>query len=78
MTLIEIRPHPWGWKVFEAPGVEPVFPEKACHLLIIDVITSTDVQTDFSTSVFTRNNESSKVRDRNEDSNGCFAMPMIF
>lgn len=28
MTLIEIRPHPWGWKVFEAPGVEPVFPEK--------------------------------------------------
>jgi len=28
MTLIEIRPHPWGWKVFEAPGVEPVFLEK--------------------------------------------------
>jgi hypothetical protein len=28
MTLIEIRPHPWGWKAFEAPGVEPVFPEK--------------------------------------------------
>jgi len=28
MTLIEIRPHRWGWKVFEAPGVEPVFPEK--------------------------------------------------
>jgi hypothetical protein len=28
MTLIEVRPHPWGWKVFEAPGVEPVFPEK--------------------------------------------------
>jgi hypothetical protein len=28
MTLIEIRPHNWGWKVFEAPGVEPVFPEK--------------------------------------------------
>jgi hypothetical protein len=21
-------PHRWGWKVFEAPGVEPVFPEK--------------------------------------------------
>ncbi|HET9368092.1 MAG TPA: hypothetical protein VFO22_08480 [Candidatus Udaeobacter sp.] len=19
---------PWGWKVFEAPGVEPVFPQK--------------------------------------------------
>jgi hypothetical protein len=28
MTEIEIRPHRWGWKVFEAPGVEPVFPEK--------------------------------------------------
>jgi hypothetical protein len=27
MTLIEIKPHRWGWKVFEAPGVEPVFPE---------------------------------------------------
>ena len=28
MTLIEIKPHRWGWKVFEASGVEPVFPEK--------------------------------------------------
>jgi hypothetical protein len=28
MTLIEIQPHRWGWKAFEAPGVEPVFPEK--------------------------------------------------
>ncbi len=28
MTLIEIKPHRWGWKVFEAPGVEPVFPDK--------------------------------------------------
>jgi len=28
MTLIEVRPHRWGWKVFEATGVEPVFPEK--------------------------------------------------
>jgi hypothetical protein len=28
MTLIEIRPHRWGWKAFEAPGVEPVFLEK--------------------------------------------------
>jgi hypothetical protein len=28
MTVLEIRPHRWGWKVFEAPGVEPVFPEK--------------------------------------------------
>ena len=28
MTLIEVRPHRGGWKVFEAPGVEPVFPEK--------------------------------------------------
>ena len=26
--MIEIKPHRWGWKVFEAPGVEPVFPEK--------------------------------------------------
>jgi hypothetical protein len=28
MTVIEIRPHPWGWKVFEAPGFEPVFRQK--------------------------------------------------
>jgi hypothetical protein len=28
MTIIEIRPHGNGWKVFEAPGVEPVFPKK--------------------------------------------------
>ena len=28
MTTIEITPHRWGWKVFEAPGVEPVFPTK--------------------------------------------------
>ena len=28
MTVIEVKPHPWGWKVFEAPGVEPVFREK--------------------------------------------------
>ena len=28
MTVIEIRPHPRGWKVFEAPGVEPVFRDK--------------------------------------------------
>ena len=28
MTLIEIRPHRWGWKVFEARGVEPVFLEQ--------------------------------------------------
>ncbi len=27
-TVLEIRPHRWGWKVFEAPGVEPVFPRK--------------------------------------------------
>jgi hypothetical protein len=24
MTLIEIKPHRWGWKVFEGSGVEPV------------------------------------------------------
>ena len=28
MTVLEIRPHRNGWKVFEAPGVEPVFLEK--------------------------------------------------
>jgi hypothetical protein len=28
MTLIEIRPHGRGWKVFEASGVEPIFLEK--------------------------------------------------
>ena len=28
MTPIEIKPHRWGWRVFEAPGVEPVFLEK--------------------------------------------------
>jgi hypothetical protein len=28
MTVIGIRPHRWGWKAFEAPGVEPVFPTK--------------------------------------------------
>ena len=28
MTIIEIKPHRWGWKVFEGPGVEPVFPTK--------------------------------------------------
>ncbi len=28
MTVIGIRAHGWGWRVFEAPGVEPVFPEK--------------------------------------------------
>jgi len=27
MTVIEIKPHRWGWKAFEAPGVEPVFPK---------------------------------------------------
>jgi len=26
--LIEIRPHRWGWKAFESPGVELVFPKK--------------------------------------------------
>ena len=28
MAVIEIRPHRWGWKAFESPGVEPVFPEE--------------------------------------------------
>jgi hypothetical protein len=29
MTVIEIRPHRNRWKVFEAPGVEPVFLSEA-------------------------------------------------
>jgi hypothetical protein len=28
MTLIEIKAHRWGWKAFQAPGVESVFPKK--------------------------------------------------
>jgi hypothetical protein len=28
MTVIEIKPRRWGWRVFEVPGVEPVFLEK--------------------------------------------------
>ena len=28
MTIIEISPRRWGWKAFESPGVEPVFPKK--------------------------------------------------
>ena len=28
MTVIEIKPHRWSWKVFEAPGVESMFLEK--------------------------------------------------
>jgi len=28
MTVIEIKLHPWGWKVFKSSGVEPVFPQK--------------------------------------------------
>jgi uncharacterized protein DUF2188 len=28
MKVIEIRPHRWGRKAFEAPGVEPVFPNQ--------------------------------------------------
>jgi hypothetical protein len=31
MTVIEIKPHRWGWKVFEAPGVEPVFLASMVH-----------------------------------------------
>jgi len=26
--IIEIKPHRLGWKVFESPGVEPVFAER--------------------------------------------------
>jgi hypothetical protein len=28
MTVIEIRPHHWGWKAFESSSVEPMFPKK--------------------------------------------------
>ena len=28
MTVIEISLCKWGWRAFEAPGVEPVFPTK--------------------------------------------------
>jgi Uncharacterized protein conserved in bacteria (DUF2188) len=28
VIVIEIRPHRWGWKVFESPGVKPVFPKQ--------------------------------------------------
>ena len=28
MTVIEVKPHRWSWKVFEAPGVESMFLEK--------------------------------------------------
>jgi hypothetical protein len=27
-TIIEIKPHRWGWKVFEMASVEPVFREQ--------------------------------------------------
>jgi hypothetical protein len=33
MTVIEINPHRWGWRVFEVPGVEPVFRGKAIGVL---------------------------------------------
>src|SRR6266487_7113255 len=32
MTVIEIRPHRWGWKVFEAPG-SPLMIFKHCREL---------------------------------------------
>lgn len=28
MTIIEVGPYKWGWRVFEAPAVEPVFLQK--------------------------------------------------
>ena len=27
-VVVKVKPHRWGWKVFEVPGVEPVFPDK--------------------------------------------------
>jgi hypothetical protein len=38
MTVIQIKPHRWGWKAFETPGVEPVFSTKE------DAITQTRVR----------------------------------
>ena len=35
MTIIEIKPHRNGWKVFEVPGVEPIFPQKDQAMLIL-------------------------------------------
>ena len=29
MTVIKIRPHHWGWKAFETPGVEPAIQSKS-------------------------------------------------
>jgi hypothetical protein len=31
--IIEVRPHGSLWKVFEAPGVEPLFPQKEHAIL---------------------------------------------
>jgi hypothetical protein len=28
MPFLPVRPHRRGWKGFEAPGIEPAFPEK--------------------------------------------------
>ncbi len=36
MDSIEVRPHRGGWKVFEAPGVEPYFTEGDAKRSAID------------------------------------------
>jgi hypothetical protein len=51
MTLIEIKPHRGGWKVFEGPGVEPVFPEKQDA---IDYAAKREVTLRGSTEIFER------------------------
>src|SRR5207245_485367 len=38
MTVIEIRPHRLGWKTFEAPGVEPVFPRKIRQSTMLRIV----------------------------------------
>ena len=38
MTLIEVRPHHRGWKVFEAPGVAPVFQRNARQSITLSVV----------------------------------------
>ena len=36
MTVIEIRPHRFGWQCFEAPGVQPYWVEAGAKQTAID------------------------------------------
>jgi hypothetical protein len=44
--VIDIKPYGWGWKVFEAPGVEPVFPPE--NQAIHDAENRADFRTGFA------------------------------